>query len=299
MLMLGWDEMAMAGVTLILSALMAFQAFAVSPARAEQRVGLIAFTFLLEKSLSLVALLVTSHTARLSPVTLLAVLCCGLFFSLVPALRSWENVPWGTWRLWLGNPWLGTRHLGYVSLAARVGSLDVLALSHLSGTAASGQYGAVSRWGAPFSLYAQSVSQIVVPDIVRAPSNRAAFRHLRLMMVLLIPAAGAAVIAAIFANEIVGTLLGKEFSSSSQPLRVVAIGMLATLANVAFYAYAQGRHLDVAVSRSYLTGAAVQAVSLVSLAPSLGATGAAIAFALGQTVIAAMSGAAVRKAVRD
>ncbi|GAB14339.1 putative polysaccharide biosynthesis protein [Arthrobacter globiformis NBRC 12137] len=183
------------------------------------------------------------------------------------------------------NPWNKSGYYGLSSAAVSAQSLDLSIMSMVGGPAAAGLYGAVNRWTQPMSLLAGAFTTSAAPLVARHDSWAAAWPHLRRSASLVLVAVFMCVSVAIFADPIVGLLVGAEYRGSGNILRILALGTIGAVLNQPLAAFLQALGRDRAVSVITMTGVAVQLLLVAFLTWQAGAAGAALAYCVLQLVI--------------
>ncbi len=273
------------GFAIILSSLMAAQNFFVAPLRVKADAVRLSVCYILEKLISLLLLAFFTTRYEVGPLDAVIALCGGLVFSLVFCFHFW---PWrdviSCLRL-SREAWAGGRHMGSVSILSRAMALDVVLLTAVGSKATAGSFAAISRWGSPFTLYAQSMAQFSFPSMAAAKSGREALLYLRNVQMLLIPASLLLVGMAMASPIMVDLLLGAAFSDSWPALSILCIGVLASMYSTSYYVFIQARHLERYSTRVYGRAVALQLVLLLPVSHVWGAAGASLCFSLGQIAL--------------
>jgi len=98
----------------------------------------------------------------------------------------------------------------------------------------------------------------------------------------------------------VDLLLGDQYAGSANVLRILAAGTIISNLNQPLFVFLMARGQDRRGAGLLTTGVAVMLSLVVLLTPRLGATGAAVAYAVGQLVLfVLLAAAALRLLVRD
>jgi O-antigen/teichoic acid export membrane protein len=263
------------------------------PLIAERRFMKMGVATVADKATMLVATVIVVGIGSTGPEATAAVMALGALISTVAAVLFWP--PSFRAALWAKqghsprprNPWRGSRHFGLSSTLVALTSADVAILSGLGGAYAAGIYAAVSRWTQPLNLVATSYSQTQYPLIAAASDTRSAWYKARAGRILLIPLGIGVILILAFANDLVVFLLGERYASSSQALRLLAVGTLGVAVNQTLLAFLNARHFEARAAKVVSLAVATQLIVLVLLARPLGAEAAALAYCVSQYVLLA------------
>lgn len=183
------------------------------------------------------------------------------------------------------NPWAGAGHYGVSAVAASAQQLDLPTLALVAGPAASGLYGAVNRWTQPLQLLSTAFSSAAAPFLAQSDGWGHARRLVMRASWMLFLAVAACALLALCAPVVVPVLLGEQYEGSVAVLQWLAWGTIPAIFNQPIATALQSRRYDHFVSIPWLSCVVVQLGLIVLLAPTLGALGAAIAFAVLQTLL--------------
>jgi O-antigen/teichoic acid export membrane protein len=255
------------------------------PLRATHRVGRAAVVVLVEKASWLAGFALLSAV----PVGPLPAFWWSMAISTVIATAVGLALSGGA-RAFLGgvrlrSPWPGEAGYGTFSLAVSLSLLDVALLGLAGGSAPAGVYGALSRWTQPVLLLSQTFSAAATPFIAGARSSSAAFRTIRGS--LWIPALGFAVCLGMVALAPVAVplLLGPAYRGAAPTLAILAAGAAAVVVCQPLATFLQARGHARLVGRSTMVTVLLQLGGVWLTAGSLGATGAALAYATSQVLL--------------
>ncbi|MDN3496516.1 lipopolysaccharide biosynthesis protein [Planococcus sp. APC 4015] len=199
---------------------------------------------------------------------------------------------------WPRNPWAGSRHYGWSSIAASAQQLDLPLLGIVAGPAAAGLYGAVNRWTQPMQLLSGAFSSASAPFIAQAEGWSHARRIVLRSSWMLFVAVGVCIALAITAPVIVPFLLGDQYDGSAEILQWLALGTIPAIFNQPIVSALQARRYDHLVAIPWLVCVAIQLALIVILGPLLGALAAAIAFTTLQVLLFAVLTGCLVYAVR-
>ena len=177
-------------------------------------------------------------------------------------------------------------HLGTAAvLVTAYNRIDLWLLAALASNRAAGLYAAAYRFFEGVILPATAFGALLVPVVARtapAARRRAVLTYVGAAVGLTAAAAGILIVAA---GPLVHTFLGDSFGSSVSPLRLLAIAALPSAAFGVISPLASLGHRRAGIN-FLVVGAAVNALVNLSLIPTLGPSGAAMAQILSQTVLA-------------
>ena len=197
------------------------------------------------------------------------------------------------------NPWRGTLGIGATNTAFSLQQLDIPILQAVSSAADAGHYSAVARWTQPFALLATAVSRVRLPGWSSAASGEAARDLLLRERFLGLSILGIGFLGALLSPLLVAILLGASYASSAGVLAILFVSGSVAFCNQILYNFCVARSKEGLVVRLLPWAILLQFVVLVSLAPSLGATAAAVANVTMQIVSFIMFASVVRVAVRS
>lgn len=189
----------------------------------------------------------------------------------------------------LGRSWAASsRSFLLVTMAAvLVNKLDVVIVSALGSDGTTGIYAAGARLAQVALLVALSVNVVLSPKFARAGAVcdvRAQRSLLRKGLAFTVPIAIAeGGIAVGFANKIVG-VFGPEYASSAAPFMWVTLGYAVWTLAAPIYALLSMTGSEKIVAGSSWLILIINFATMVALVPRFGATGAAIAMAVGFAV---------------
>lgn len=183
------------------------------------------------------------------------------------------------------NPWRGSGFYGLSSAAASAQSLDLTIMNVVGGPAVAGLYGAVNRWTQPMSLLAGAFTISAAPLVARASSWAAVWPQVKRSVWLLGGSVLMCIFVAVMAEPVVAILVGNEFADSALVLRILALGTIGTVLNQPLAAFLQALGKDRVVSLIVTSGVLVQLFLVGVLTLATGATGAALAYCVLQSLI--------------
>ncbi|MBB1196218.1 MULTISPECIES: lipopolysaccharide biosynthesis protein [Curtobacterium] len=267
----------------IAAALVANQAYQV-PLRSAARGDLVALVILSDRASATVFFFGLLAVQVPSTVALWIALASGsVLASLIARVLAPDRVA-GV-RLRLVNPWVGARYFGITVVATSAQSLDLTLLSAVSGSAASGVYGAVSRWTQPMSLLAAAFSSALAPYAARSPDLRTAWSELRRALWMPIAAIGLAVAVFFAAPLVVDVLLGDDYAGSAGVLRLLALVVIPSIICQPLVVILQAFGRDRYVALIMVIAAIAQLVLVLVLGHASGALGAGQAALVSQLLI--------------
>lgn len=197
------------------------------------------------------------------------------------------------------NPWQGARNFGVSNAADTARSYDVTLTALCGGAAAAGTYGAVNRWTQAIELLTFAFTASSAPYMANAPSARAALRRLRSAIWLPLTAILGSCVAILAAPWLVGFLLGPAYAGAADVLRILAAGTIASNLNQPMFVFLMARGKDRIGAVMATTGVATMLTLVALLTPRLGATGAAIAYLVGQVALLLMLGTAAARLLAE
>lgn len=253
------------------------------PLRAARRGERVAALLLLERLMALVFFAVLTRVGFEPTFALWVSLACGT--TLLAAATISVTPLRSRFRAQLpnSNPWKGSAHFGASTIAASAQQLDLAVLGAMAGPTAAGIYGSVNRWTQPMSLLANAFSVASTPFVARAGTWTEARRDLARASWILAVAIAVCAVVILAAPMLVSFLLGAAYMDAVPVLQWLAAGTMAAVLNQPLASSLQARHYDRAVGIGFLACAALQLSLVALLAPTLMATGAAIAFFVLQT----------------
>ncbi len=184
----------------------------------------------------------------------------------------------------VANPWSGTRWYGLTAMSTSAQQLDLPIVAALSGSGAAGIYGGVNRWTQPMLVVIGAFTSAAAP-FVAAEARIGALKG-QLLRASWILAAAMALSIAVFveAPRLVTTLLGDDFSGSAPVLRLLAVAMMLNAVTQPLIMALQSRQRDHLAAVVVAVAVGAQLISVVVLAPKLGAVGAGIGVLVAQVV---------------
>lgn len=256
------------------------------PLRGLGRGDLVAIATLVDKAVAITLFLALAF-AGATPISILWLcLCIG---GISSAVLCWQLTPQSSRAslvlLRPTNPWRASGHYGIASVAITAQSLDIPVLTLFGGPGAAGIYAAVSRWTQPMGLLASAFSSASAPHIAKAYTAREAWRIARKSLWLLGVAIALCVVTAIFAPNIVVTLIGPNYSGSADVLRVLAFATVLSIANQPLYVFLQARGFDKPIAMITVLSVVAQLALVALLAGSLNALGASFASFFTQLIL--------------
>ncbi|MCA5924723.1 lipopolysaccharide biosynthesis protein [Curtobacterium oceanosedimentum] len=267
----------------VAAALVANQAYQV-PLRSAARGDLVALVILSDRASAAVFFFALLAVQVPSTVALWVALAAGsVLASAIAGVLGPDRL--GRVRLRLVNPWVGARYFGITVVATSAQSLDLALLSGVSGSAASGVYGAVSRWTQPMSLLAAAFSSALAPYAARSPDLRAAWSELRRALWMPVAAIGLAVAVFFAAPLVVDVLLGDDYAGSAGVLRLLALVVIPSIICQPLVVILQAFGRDRYVALIMVIAAIAQLVLVLVLGHASGALGAAQAALVSQLLI--------------
>ncbi|WP_133247079.1 polysaccharide biosynthesis C-terminal domain-containing protein [Pseudarthrobacter sp. AG30] len=183
------------------------------------------------------------------------------------------------------NPWRNAKHYGVSSAAVSAQSLDLTIMSLVGGASVAGVYGAVNRWTQPMSLLAAAFTTSTAPLVAKMGSWRTAWPLLKRSSMLIGGAVLLCVGVAVFSEPLVAVLVGSDFADSAAVLRILAVGTIGAVLNQPVAAFLQALGNERAVSFITTSGVGIQLMLVALLTWAMGSIGAALAFAVLQTII--------------
>lgn len=202
----------------------------------------------------------------------------------------------GSPRKWFRS-WSGTSSFGAAAMLGALQQVDVTFLALVAGPRASGEYGAVSRWTNPMTLPSSAVTQTEAANAAESARTIDALRSVAGHWWIFAGSVLAAVSVALFARPIAEAVLGREYSSSSSVLAVLALAIIPTVFAQPLAMVLQSRGEDKFVARLLAGGLVVRLALVVALAATLGALAAAAAVAAQQVVILVSLGHRTRRLI--
>lgn len=280
----------------VVAAGIAFEQFACAPSRARERFAWVSAVQIADKvwALGIFCVLQVGHLTD-GDVALMIALATGPIIGSALALADWGSLRTSLLRLPRTSPWRGSGHLGVAGLAVGSLSLDVQLMGWSAGHSVAGAYAAVSKFGAPATLWVSGVSQASFPAMIGANTIREAQSTLRsarralLAPILLLVLLGAS------AGVLVPLLLGDAYASSVPTLRVFSVALIFVCLTQPVVTFLQARGQERVVGGILTLGAVVQLVSVVVFAQLWGAVGGAAAALLAQLVMGALIWRTVRR----
>lgn len=185
------------------------------------------------------------------------------------------------------NPWSGSHFYGLSGLAISAQSLDLAVMTAVGGPAVAGTYGAVNRWTQPLGLLVTAFSSASAPFVAQSSSWKDAWIHVRKGLWLPITAITACIAVVALSPLIVNVLIGPQYRDSAVVLRILALATIPGIVNQPVSAFLQSMGREKPVSIIMVTNVLVLLLLVASIVPRLGATGAALAVLVTQTVVAA------------
>lgn len=263
------------------------------PIRADGRVATAQMIALVERICGVALIVLTPVSFAGSPLLGAALLsgCVALAVSAMALGPGRLARNGNTARIW--NPWCGTAQLGLSGLLPGVQGLDLNVLGALSGPSSAGAYAAVTRWTNPMGMTASAFSQSALPTFAASDGSRRVLLHaMRAGWLIYV---GVACCLAVFCLSplIVAGLLGNQYGESASVLRLLALATIPSLFTQPCATFLQATRRSGIALISLTAGAAAQFLTLILLAPTLGALGAACGFLVGQTVSLVLLGKAV------
>jgi O-antigen/teichoic acid export membrane protein len=256
--------------------------------RGVRRVRLASWLGASDKVLGLAIVIVTLMTGHQAGVmTLLLALSAGpwlVSFYVIALLISSQEVKRPRW----AHPYKGSLGFGLTSSVTSVQSIDATAIAWLAGPSAAGQFGAVSKWVAPFNLVVAALSQAALPRLAAASTTALALKVL--MQGLWAPglSCAAALITAVISPWIVGILLGSAFSGSAPILSLVALATIPAGASQIALTLLQARGAEGRAARNIVLAVVMQLVAICLGSMLFGAIGSGAAILMTQTLLAGM-----------
>lgn len=193
------------------------------------------------------------------------------------------------------NPWKMSGYYGLSSAAVSAQSLDLSIMSAVGGPAVAGLYGAVNRWTQPMSLLAGAFTTSAAPIVASHDSFGAAWPKLKRSAWFVLGAVLMCVLVAIFAEPMVGILVGNEYQDSANVLRILAIGTIGAVLNQPLASFLQAVGRDRSVSMITMTGVALQLLLVALLTWQAGSVGASLAYCVLQLVILVLLAITIRR----
>jgi len=184
----------------------------------------------------------------------------------------------------LANPWLGTRWYGLTAMSTSAQQLDLPIVAALSGSGAAGIYGGVNRWTQPMLVVIGAFTSAAAPFV--AAETRIGALKGQLLRASWILGAAMALSIAVFVEApwLVTTLLGDDFIDSAPVLRLLAVAMMLNAVTQPLIMALQARQRDHLAAAVVAVAVVAQLVSVIALAPKLGAVGAGIGVLVAQVV---------------
>lgn len=269
-----------------------------APVRAALQMSRLAVISVLEKVATLVLVLGLAWTGYLSTtsffaVTLITGILCGITLRASWGRRFSAALRRPGAKRFL-NPLLGHRHLGLSAMAIGLQSLDSAAIALTAGPYSAGVYAAVGRWTQPLGMVTQAVTQSAYAEMAGGRLHRDAITSLRVNLGLLALTSMPLVVIFVFADSLTLLLLGPEYKSSADVLRVLIGAVLCGVVNSPMAALLQARRDEAFVSRLLLTVMPIQIGTMCLLASIGGALLGVFAVLIVQAAMAIILSARVR-----
>jgi O-antigen/teichoic acid export membrane protein len=184
----------------------------------------------------------------------------------------------------LSNPWAGSKWYAVSVASTSAAQLDLPIIAALSGPAAAGIYGGVSRWTQPVLVATGAFAQATAPFIAAEAKIKQLRGELLRASWILIAAVGLSLAIFMTAPWLVSSLLGDDFGDSAPVLRLLALAMLCNTVNQPLTVALQSRRFDRLAAGLVLASVATHLVVTLLLAPSMGAVSAGIGMLSAQIV---------------
>lgn len=270
------------------------------PLRARQLPARVLVATLTDKSVCLAVLLVAMSVGVQPGTALWVSLVTGsLVGSSLAAVATPRGSRLAPWSHRPRFPWRESRHFGVFGVAVGLQGLDVTVLERAAGAASAGDYGAVSRWTQPLTLVARSFATALGPVAARSTTTADAWQQLKRAAWLWILALLGAGSVFMFAPLIVGTLLGSEYQSSVDVLRLLAIVAAFSILNQPLISLLQARGFDGTIAMMMACVVTAQFAILVPATLEFGALGAAFASLVSQFILFVAAAVLVSNKVRS
>lgn len=185
----------------------------------------------------------------------------------------------------LFNPWRGSARIGVSSLCFSAQQLDVAIIESATTSEIAGEYAAVARATQPTSLVASSLGQAMLPRLSAAESLPVALRLLRALWPALLAIIVAAVVGAVYADNLVMLLLGESYDGSSGALAVLLLTTPISFVSQMLFVLLTARGLDSSTSVVVVVSTTIGLCLQYLLPQHFGSLGAAIAFILLQLLL--------------
>ncbi|MCD5350962.1 lipopolysaccharide biosynthesis protein [Kineosporia mesophila] len=205
----------------------------------------------------------------------------------------------GTRRLRWVHPYRGSLGFGLTSSVTSVQTVDATAIAWLAGPAAAGQFGAVSKWVAPFNLVVAALSQAALPRLAAARTTSLALRELTHGLWAPALSCIAALITAIASPWVVELLLGSAFAGSASVLSLVALATIPAGASQIALTLLQARGAEGRAARNIVAAVVLQLAAICVGSVLFGAVGSGAAILVTQTMLAGLLIREVRTLLRS
>ncbi len=264
--------------SLIFLSVLTFQTLLV-PLRAQSRGGLLASLFLVERLLAAVMFALLLQVGVDSATSLMLALVFGTGCAALVAMNDLRASTKGTKvRAHRGVPWIGSRNYGVSALSNSLQQLDLPLLTLFGGPIVGGIYGAINKWTQPLGIVANAFATASTPFIAKANSTKDAIIEVKKSRWIVWLSCFLAAAMVPLAPSLISTLLGAKYLSAVPVFQLLALGTIPGIVNQLLATGLQARGYDKQVARISASGVLLQLATVSSLAWSIGALGAAIAY---------------------
>lgn len=184
----------------------------------------------------------------------------------------------------LSNPWRGARWYLMIFLASNSRQLDLPIVGFLAGPSAAGIYGGVNRWTQPLMLATSAFSSAAAPYFAKELH----IRNLRRPLLRATPMLAIPLILCVWlifeADWLVSLLLGDAYAGSVSVLKWLAGAMILNVLVQPMLTALQARRFDHFAAAISMASVGAQLAIVVTLAPTMGALSAGIAFFASQAL---------------
>jgi O-antigen/teichoic acid export membrane protein len=225
------------------------------------------------------------------PIGLAAGLLVDAGLSVVLNVRSAAAKIGSSERLNVGGPshwfraWRGSQGYGFAAVIGSAQQLDVAVIGFSGGAAASGAYGAVSRWTSPLLLPSTALTQVGMAHAPKAASTLEAVKNFRRVAWVLVLSVVVSISVSIFAEPIASTLLGPAYDDSAAIFTVLALSIVPTLFAQPLAMVLQSRGKERGIAWVLAVGLICRLALCLILGAQLGGLAAAVAVLSQQSLI--------------
>ncbi len=161
------------------------------------------------------------------------------------------------------------------SVAGQIKCIDVSLVASVSSSVQAAYFGAVSRFGSPFMMVANSISMIIMPMVTRGDLKVSG--ALKLSFFVVLANAVPLLVIAYFSSALVVLALGAEYKGAAIPLQIFCVAIIFNSAGALFSALLVATGESKAVARTSIVASVLYIIALAVLSCEYGAIGASIA----------------------